>query len=324
MRRREVLQGLSVFALSCIGERASGQSKPRPKIGYLSAGSSPDFNLESFQLGMQSAGYEQGRNYDLEVRYAELDYSRFPALVSELLRSNVVLLVVAGPASKAAPLAAPHVPVVFGFSGDPVEAGLVKSFSQPGGNITGVSFLALELAAKRVDVLKDVAPGVSRLAILSNPDHAGESSERKVSDRAAIRLGMETRYFPARNSEELRKALLDVGASDCSGLLTFPEALSLFHIKDIASFALEKKIPSMYGWRVFAQNGGLITYGPNLREAYARLAGYVIRILNGASPASLPVEEPTKIETVVNLRTAKKIGLQVSSTLLLRADEVIE
>jgi putative ABC transport system substrate-binding protein len=214
--------------------------------------------------------------------------------------------------------------VVFGFSGDPVEAGIVKSFSRPGGNTTGVSFLALELAAKRVDVLKDVAPAMVRLAFLSNPDHAGEGSELRVSERAAVRLGVDTLYFPARNSAELSQALNAIASSGCDGLLAFPDALTLFHIKDVASFALERKLPSMYGWRVFAQNGGLITYGPNLRDAYARLATYVVKIINGASPANLPVEEPSRIETIVNLRTAKRIGLAVSSALLLRADEVIE
>jgi putative ABC transport system substrate-binding protein len=233
-------------------------------------------------------------------------------------------MVLGGAASRAAPLAASRVPVVFGFSGDPVEAGLVKSFSRPGGNTTGVSFLALELAAKRVDVLKDVAPAMVRLAFLSNPDHPGEGSELRVSERAAVRLGVDTQYFPAKNSAELRQALNAIASSGCDGLLLFPDALTLFHVKDIASFALEQKLPSMYGWRVFAQNGGLITYGPNLRDAFARLATYVVKIINGASPANLPVEEPTRIETIVNLRTAKRIGLTISSALLLRADEVIE
>jgi putative ABC transport system substrate-binding protein len=273
---------------------------------------------------MSRAGLESGRDYDFEIRYAERDYTRFDRLVLELLSSGVTVVVLGGPAIKVAPLAASKVPVVFGFSGDPVEAGFVKSFSRPGGNITGVSFLALELAAKRVDVLKDVAPGIARLAILSNPDHAGEGSELRVSERAAVRLGVDTRYFPARNTAELRQALDAIATSGCDGLLTFPDALSLFHNKDIAAFALERKLPSMYGWRVYAQNGGLMTYGPNLRDAYARLATYVVKIINGASPASLPVEEPSRIETIVNLRTAKQIGLSISSTLLLRADEVIE
>jgi putative ABC transport system substrate-binding protein len=324
MRRREVIKHLTGLALAGVPAIVMGQPTRKPKIGYLSPASPPDFNLESFQLGMRAAGFEAGRIYDFEIRYAERDYSRFERLISELLSSEVTVIVLAGPASKAAPLAAPRVPVVFGFSGDPVEAGIVKSFSRPGGNTTGVSFLALELAAKRGDVLKDVAPAMVRLAFLSNPDHAGEGSELRVSERAAVRLGVDTLYFPARNSAELSQALNAIASSGCDGLLAFPDALTLFHIKDVASFALERKLPSMYGWRIFAQNGGLITYGPNLRDAYARLATYVVKIINGASPANLPVEEPSRIETIVNLRTAKRIGLAVSSALLLRADEVIE
>jgi putative ABC transport system substrate-binding protein len=324
MRRRDFVQHLVALTLAGVPAVVLGQPRRRPKIGYLSAASPPDFNVESFQLGMRAAGYEAGRDYELEIRYAERDYGRFARLIQELLGSDVTIMVLGGPASKAAALAAARVPVVFGFSGDPVEAGIVKSFSQPGGNSTGVAFLALELAAKRVDVLKDVAPAMTRLAFLSNPDHAGESSELRVSERAAVRLGLDTRYFPARSSAEIRQALTAIAGSGCDGLLAFPEALTLFHVKDIAAFALERKLPSMYGWRVFAQNGGLITYGPNLRDAYARLATYVVKIINGAAPASLPVEEPSRIETIVNLRTARQIGLQISAALLLRADEVIE
>jgi putative ABC transport system substrate-binding protein len=324
MRRREFIKLAGGIWLSSVTETALGQSKRKPKVGYLSPTSAPDFNVESFIFGMRSAGFEQGRDYDLEVGYAERDYSRFERLISELLQSDISVLVTGGPASKAASFAAARVPVVFGFSGDPVEAGIVSSFARPGGNVTGVSFLALELAAKRVDVLKEIAPNISQLAILSNPDHAGESSELRVSERAAVRLGVDTRYFPVRNAEELRRAMDAIASSGCNGLITFPEALTLFHIKEIAAFAIEHKLPSMYGWRVFAQNGGLITYGPNLRDAYARLATYVVKILKGASPSSLPVEEPSRIETIVNLRTAKQIGLPISSTLLLRADEVIE
>jgi putative tryptophan/tyrosine transport system substrate-binding protein len=216
------------------------------------------------------------------------------------------------------------VPVVFGFSGDPVDAGIVASFARPGGNATGISFLALALAAKRVDVLKEVAPQLSRLAILSNPDHAGEASELRAAREAARTLNVAVEYFQVRTDDEFERSLSAIAAARCDGLLSFPEALTLFHIKSIAQFALQQRIPSIYGWRVFAQNGGLITYGPNLRDAYAHLATFVVKILRGARPADLPVEQPNRIETIVNLKTAQLIGLPISSQLLLRADEVIE
>ena len=280
--------------------------------------------MASFREGMGAAGYAEGKDFTLEIRYAGRDYSKFGELISDLLRARVEIIVTGGPASKAAPIAAQSVPVVFGFSGDPVDAGIVASFARPGGNATGISFLALALAAKRVDVLKEVAPHLSRLAILSNPDHAGEASELRATLEAARILNVGVEYFQARTDDEFERILPAIAAARCDGLLSFPEALTVFHIESIAQFALQQRIPSIYGWRVFAQNGGLITYGPNLRDAYAHLATFVVKILKGSRPADLPVEQPNRIETIVNLKTAKLIGLPVSSQLLLRADEVIE
>jgi putative ABC transport system substrate-binding protein len=324
VQRREFIRILGGAAAGAWSFAASAQQPRIPRVGYLSATSDPDFNVASFRDGMRANGYVEGRDFMLEVRYAERDYSKFEVLIAELLRSRVDIIVTGGPASKSAPIAAQSVPVVFGFSGDPIGAGIVTSFARPGGNVTGVSFLALELAAKRVSILKEVAPNLTRLAVLSNPDHVGESSELRATQDAAKSLDVKIEYFQARTDDEIERALPAIAASRCDGLLSFPEALTLFHIKDIAQFALQQKLPSIYGWRVFAQNGGLVTYGPNLRDAYAHLATFVVKILKGTRPADLPVELPTKIETLVNLKTAKLIGVPISTSLLLRADEVIE
>ncbi len=181
MRRREFIRLIGGAAAWPLAARAQQPREKPTRIGYLSASSPPDSTLESFLAGMRVLGYGEGRDFVVEVRYAGRDYSRFPALVEELLRARVELIVTGGPSSRAAPLAGVSVPVVFGFSGDPVDAGIVASFARPGGNATGVSLLSLELSAKRIDLLKEAKPTMTRVAVASNPDHAGDSSELKAT-----------------------------------------------------------------------------------------------------------------------------------------------
>jgi putative ABC transport system substrate-binding protein len=212
MRRRDfitLLGGAAAWPLT-----AHAQQPPKTaRIGYLSAASEPDANIESVRQGLLKIGYVEGRDFVIETRYAERDYNKFPALVEELLRAKVDLIVTGGPATQAAQLASRSVPVVFGFSGNPVDAGIVKSFARPGANATGVSFLALDIAAKRVEILKEASPTITRLAVLSNPEHAGEPSELQVTREAARNLGLEIAYFQvettpisSRSSVRLREA----------------------------------------------------------------------------------------------------------------------
>ena len=189
LRRREFITLLGGAAAWPLAARAQQQSSKAARIGYLSAASAPDVNIDSFRQGMRSFGHVEGADFIIEPRYAERDYSRFPALIEELLRAKVELIVTGGPSSWAAPLAARSVPVVFGFSGDPVEAGIITSFARPATNATGMSFLALDLAAKRVEMLKEAAATVTRLAVLSNPEHAGEPSELSVHAKRRAILG---------------------------------------------------------------------------------------------------------------------------------------
>jgi ABC-type uncharacterized transport system substrate-binding protein len=256
---------------------AAGAQQPLKiaRIGYLSAASVPDVNVESFKEGMRSLGYVEGRDFVVEIRYAQRDYSRFPALVEELLRAKADLIVTGGPATQAAPLAGRSVPVVFGFSGNPVNLGIVASFARPGGNATGLSFLALDLAAKRVEMLKEVAPAITRLAVLSNPEHAGEPSELRVTREAAGKLGLEIEYFPVLIDNDFEPAFGRIAQSDCNALLVFPEALTIFHRQAIATFAKDANLPSIFAWKPFVEAGGLMSYGPNLRDSFARLAFYV-------------------------------------------------
>jgi putative ABC transport system substrate-binding protein len=324
MRRREFISLLGGAAAWPLTVLAQQQPSSAARIGYLSAASPPDANLESFRQGMRSIGYVETRDFIIEARYAERNYTRFSTLIEELLQAKVALIVTGGPSTQAAPLAARSVPVVFGFSGDPVEAGVVTSLARPAANATGVSFLALDLAAKRVEILKEAAPGISQIAVLSNPEHAGEASELRVTREAASKLGLQVTYFPVRSDGDFDPTLGEIARSSCDGLVTFPDALTIFHRQAIGTFAQDANLPSVFGWKPFVEAGGLLSYGPNLRDGFARLAFYVDKILKGAKPSELPVEQPTKLELVINLKTAKALGLTLPMTLQARADEVIE
>jgi putative tryptophan/tyrosine transport system substrate-binding protein len=324
MKRREFITLLGSTAAWPLAVRAQQLPSKAARIGYLSAASAPDDNIESFRRGMRSFGYVEGPDFVIEPRYAERDYSRFPALIEELLRAKVELIVTGGPSSRVAPLAGRSVSVVFGFSGDPVEAGIIKSFARPATNATGMSFLALDLAAKRVEMLKEVAPTVTRLAVLSNPEHAGDASELRVTREAARNLGLVVVHFPVETDDLFEPTLGKIAGSDCDALVVFPDALTIFHRQAIAGLAKDANLPSVFGWKPYVEAGGLMSYGPNLREAFARLAFYVDKILKGAKPNDLPVEQPTKLELAINLKTARALGLTLPMTLQARADEVIE
>jgi putative tryptophan/tyrosine transport system substrate-binding protein len=323
VRRREfitLLGGAVAWPLAARGQQADRTRR----IGYLSAASAPDANIDSFRHGMRNIGYVEGRDFVIEVRYAERNYGRFPQLIEELLRAKVELNVTGGPSTRAARLASRSVPVVFAFSGDPVDEGVVASFARPAGNATGLTFLALDLAAKRVDILKEAAPTIKHVAVLSNPEHAGEPSELRVTREAAQNLGLEVAYFQVRTDDDFEPTFGAILRRDCDALLAFPDALTIFHRQAIALFAKDANLPSIFGWKPFVQAGGLLSYGPNLQEGFARLAYYVDKILKGAKPSDLPVEQPTKLELIINLQTAKGIGIKLPQSLLFRADEVIE
>ncbi|MDF2973982.1 MAG: transporter substrate-binding protein [Microvirga sp.] len=324
MRRREFIALIGGAAMSTpsIGVRAQGAKTLR--LGYLSPAGPPDVNLESFRAGMRDIGYAEGRDYTLELRYAGRDYSRFPSLVHELLAAKVDLIITGGASTRAAPFAAQSVPVVFAFSGDPVDAGIVASLARPGGNATGVSMLQLDLAAKRVELIKEIAPAITRVAVLANPDHPGVLSEHKATREAARKLGLGLELFEPTSDENIAAVLESFTQSNVDAVLTFPDALTLFHRDKIAAASVRRQAPSVFGWKSYTQAGGLLSYGPVQAEPFARLAYFVDRIAKGAKPAELPVERPAKLELVINLKAAKALGLTIPPTLLARADEVIE
>jgi putative ABC transport system substrate-binding protein len=215
-------------------------------------------------------------------------------------------------------------PIVFGFSGDPVAANFVTSLGRPGGNLTGISLLAVQLAAKRVELLKEAAPRISRLAVLFNPLHAGEDQEFHEAELGAQRMGLSIQQFPARTVEEVNAALEGMARDRVDGVLALSNLLVMRQRNAIADFAKKQRIPTISAWEDFAVDGNLMTYGPNLQHAWQRLASYVDKVLKGAKPADLPVEQPTKFQLIINLKTARALGLTILQSLLLRADRIIE
>jgi putative ABC transport system substrate-binding protein len=293
------------------------------RIFWASTESQPDPFVDGFREGLRERGYIEGRNVVIELRYAPGNPDALGAVISELTRTKWDLAVSSGPAIRAMK-AATDISVLFAISGDPVELGLVKSLAQPGGNFTGSTFLSLELAGKRVQVLKDMFPQLRKLAVLSNADHPGERSEWRATQEAVQALGIDPIYAPFVGGRELDGALSVVEKARADAMLVFPDGVTMVHRARIAQFAIAQRLPSMFGWSEYCDAGGLLSYGANQRAAYFRLAAYADLILRGENPANLPVEQPTKFELVVNLKTAKALRLEIPTSILLRAERVIE
>jgi len=294
------------------------------RIFWVSTESQPDPFFDGFREGLRQRGYVEGRDVIFELRYAAGDPGVMQQVVSELKRGNIDLAVSSGPATRAM-TAVTEVPVLFALSGDPVELGVVKSLGQPGGNFTGSTFLSLELAGKRVELLKDIFPELRTLAVLSNTDHPGEQSEWRTTKQTTQALGAHPIYVPFFGARELDKALEGASKVQADAILVFPDAVTMVHRTKLAEFAKSQRLPSMFGWSEYCDAGGLLSYGANQRATYVSLATYADRILHGEKPANLPVERPTKFELVVNLRTARALGVeQAISSILFRANRVIE
>lgn len=323
IRRRQLLV---VLGASTLGAplRAVAQSTAS-RVGWLSldrAAGSPFF--DPFRAGLRDLGWDEGRDLVIDARWADGSSERADSIAAELVKSKPHVIVTQGGAIHPVRRAGPTMPVVFGFSGDPVEAGLVASLARPGRNLTGVTFLSLELVGKRVELLKDVMPKLSRVSILASPEHPGQQAELRASQAAAKALGLTLEYFPVRNEGELEQAFAAIARARSEAVVVFPDALTLRTRERIAQFGLEQRLPVVSGWAQFADGGCLMTYGPNLRASFRRLATYVHRILRGARPSELPVELPTSVELVVNMRTAAALGIKIPEAVLVRADRVIE
>ncbi|HXV80240.1 MAG TPA: ABC transporter substrate-binding protein, partial [Candidatus Binatia bacterium] len=297
------------------------QPKKLSRIGLLAVVQSPQH--EAFQQGLRDLGYIEGENIVIERRYTKGDQHKVPELAAGLVSLKVDVIVSFGPVTPFAAKGIKSIPMVMGYSGDPVDAGIVASLARPGGNVTGMSFFAAALAGKRVELLKESVSKVSRVAILANPGHAGEQLELRETETAARALNVAHQYLPVRAADDFNGAFRIVARERAEGLIVFPDALTMAHRKQIAEFSVKSRIATMSGWSQFVEAGGLISYGPNLSDSFRRVATHVDKILKGAKPADLPVEQPTKFELVINLKTAKQIGVTIPPNVLARADRVI-
>src|SRR6266540_5148541 len=327
MRRRDFIAFLGgAAAVWPLAARAQQNGK-MPRIGFLGNSTAAlEANLIGpFRDGLRALGYEEGRTIVIEYRWAEGNYARFPALVAELLAANVDVLVTAGtPASLAIKKATTSVPVVMIAVGDPVGTGLVPSLARPGGNLTGLSSIAPDLEGKRLELLRELVPKVSRVSFLVNPANAFHAVSEKHADEAATVLHLKLQFVGVRTESEFDQAFAAIVKERPGALIVLADRVFLHNRARIVDFAARNRLPAVYPYRELAEAGGLMCFGPNYADMHRRAATYVDKILKGAKPADLPVEQPTTFELLINLKAAKALGVTVPPTLLGRADEVIQ
>jgi putative ABC transport system substrate-binding protein len=316
------------LALVILPARLTAEPQPTTvhRIGWLSAGSPHgDPGIEAFRQGLRALGYVEGQTLVLESRYAEGRAEQLPALAAELVQRHVEVIVAGGSAAiRAAQQATPTIPIVMAVAYDPIGKGFVASLAQPGGNITGLSWLGAELLGKRLELLKETVPQSTRIAVLTNPANPAYQDNLANVTVAARALGLHLHVVEVRRAEELDTAFAAMTSAGDDALLVLEDSLGLSTLGGrLAERAATARLPAMYGWRRHVDAGGLMSYGPSMRDMQHRAAVYVDKILKGTPPANLPVEQPTKFELVINLKAAQALGLTMPPRILFQADEVL-
>jgi putative ABC transport system substrate-binding protein len=317
---------LIVFAALLLPTAADAQPVGKAyRIGVLSPGSEPLGILEAFRDALHDLGYIEGKTVTIEWRFAEGKTERLRVLADELVRLRVdVILAINTPAAQAAKVATTAIPIVIARVTDPVKTGLVPSFSHPGGNITGMSTIADELAAKRLELLKETLPDVSRVAVIWNAKNPGQRPHVQAMELASPQLALQLQSIPVRGPGDLADAFRTAAKGHANALVVVDDALIATHKGEIFNLAAKRSLPIIAMYPEMAEAGGLLSYGADLVDEYHRAAGYVDRILKGARPGDLPIEQPTRFVLVINLKTAKALGLTIPQSVLLRADRVIK
>jgi putative ABC transport system substrate-binding protein len=327
MRPRDFIKVIAGSA-AALPLAARAQQPAMPVIGYLQSASPSYFAQfsDAVRQGLNEIGYVEGRNVAIERRSAEGHYDRLAALAADLVDRQVAVILAAGGTdpAKAAKAATSDIPIVFVSAADPVRTGLVASLNRPGGNVTGVSLLASALDAKKLGLLRELAPKASTIGVLINPDYPSANSQREEAQQAAARLGLRPLMLSARADGEIDFAFASAAKQGADALLVATDPFLLSRRERLVALAARYAVPAIYAQREVVSGGGLISYGPHFWDGYRQAGAYVGRVLKGEKPADLPVLQPTKFELVINLKTAKALGLEVPDRLLALADEVIE
>jgi putative tryptophan/tyrosine transport system substrate-binding protein len=292
-------------------------------VSGLNASAAAEF-LSALRDGLAAYGYFDPGSVLIDKRFADNVLERIPALIEEFERRHVDVIVTHGAATGTVVKSHRTIPVVYEFSADPVALGIATDLAHPLLNATGVSLMLAELNSKRLEALREIEPTIRRIAIIANPLHPGSEFERKDSETKAQQLGMEISFYPTPNQEQLDRALAVIEAGELQAIVLFSDGFIVEHRKQIIAVAMRRGIPVISGWSIIADSGALCTYGPKLVESYRRVAYFVDRILKGTKASELPIEQPTVLEFVVNLKTAKALGITIPATVLARADRVIE
>ncbi len=325
--RRTFLAGTGAVLLAAPFAAEGQQAGSIPRIGFLATPSAEYIkgHVAAFEQALRELGYVSGKSIVIEYRYADGRSERLPNLATELVRLRVDILVAVGaPAAHAAKNATSVIPIVIGNAADPVGTGLVASLARPGGNITGLSDFNLGVVTKRLELLKQVVPAASRVAVLLNPANPTNPPQLKEIQTVAPALGVTLLALEAKGSDDIAPAFAVMRSERPGALLVLGDPMLGTHQRWIAELALKSRLPTIWAMKENAEAGGLMSYGANFEDLYRRAAGYVDKILRGAKPGDLPVEQPTKFELVINLKTAKALGLTIPPSLLARADQVIE
>ena len=320
-----LILALAILAVPLTAE--AQQPKNVPRIGFLSAASASSISArsEAFRQGLRELGYVEGQNLVIEYRYAEGKLDRLRELAAELVRLPVDVILSAGPTvTRPAQEATSTIPIVMAFDSDPVGSGFVASLARPGGNITGLSTLSPEITGKQLELLKEIVPTLSRVAVLGNSLTAGNAQVLRETETTAQALRVQLQYIDMPGLKDIEPAFRDVSQARADAILMLSNPLVTAQRTQTADLAVKSRLPAIYVATEFVEAGGLMSYGVNIEDLFRRAATYVDKILKGAKPAALPVEQPMKFELVINLKTAKTLGLRIPAALLQRADQVIE